>query len=141
MLQQYLFLREEKLQNNLSAVIANKEGKELCFRNLCHRFLFHSFPIFKSFWYLRVFAWLIGFTDWCSTGCLAEFSAKECFFCYSFFFNIFLLIITYQDFEKCNGIMEVADLLRDKQVDENLRYCFFIVLFILVLCCLIGHAC
>ncbi|CAJ1934097.1 unnamed protein product [Sphenostylis stenocarpa] len=25
------------------------------------------------------------------------------------------------DFEKCNGIMEVADLLRDKQVDENLR--------------------
>ncbi|GAU43487.1 hypothetical protein TSUD_91970 [Trifolium subterraneum] len=25
------------------------------------------------------------------------------------------------DFEKCNGIMEVADLIRDKQVDENLR--------------------
>ncbi|RDX70717.1 hypothetical protein CR513_50010, partial [Mucuna pruriens] len=25
------------------------------------------------------------------------------------------------DFETCNGIMEVADLLRDKQVDENLR--------------------
>ncbi|WVZ02768.1 hypothetical protein V8G54_023574 [Vigna mungo] len=25
------------------------------------------------------------------------------------------------DFEKCNGIIEVADLLRDKQVDENLR--------------------
>ncbi|KAG4988304.1 hypothetical protein JHK84_030869 [Glycine max] len=26
-----------------------------------------------------------------------------------------------QDFEKCSGIMEVADLLRDKQLDENLR--------------------
>ncbi|RYR69547.1 hypothetical protein Ahy_A03g016102 isoform B [Arachis hypogaea] len=25
------------------------------------------------------------------------------------------------DFEKCSGIMEVADLIRDKQVDENLR--------------------
>ncbi|KAK4256075.1 hypothetical protein QN277_008988 [Acacia crassicarpa] len=25
------------------------------------------------------------------------------------------------DFEKCNGIMEVADLIRDKQADENLR--------------------
>ncbi|OIW08795.1 hypothetical protein TanjilG_16376 [Lupinus angustifolius] len=25
------------------------------------------------------------------------------------------------DFEECNGIMEVADLIRDKQVDENLR--------------------
>ena len=25
------------------------------------------------------------------------------------------------DFEKCNGIMEVADLIRDRQVDENLR--------------------
>ncbi|XP_019450882.1 PREDICTED: uncharacterized protein LOC109353148 isoform X3 [Lupinus angustifolius] len=28
------------------------------------------------------------------------------------------------DFEECNGIMEVADLIRDKQVDENLRLCF-----------------
>ncbi|RZB79365.1 hypothetical protein D0Y65_029588 [Glycine soja] len=39
------------------------------------------------------------------------------------------------DFEKCSGIMEVADLLRDKQLDENLRYCCFLQLvsFILML--------
>lgn len=45
------------------------------------------------------------------------------------------MIITYQDFEKCNGIMEVADLIRDKQADENLRYCFLLqpVSFILML--------
>ncbi|KAK7263992.1 hypothetical protein RJT34_31593 [Clitoria ternatea] len=29
--------------------------------------------------------------------------------------------LNQMDFEKCNGIMEVADLIRDKQVDENLR--------------------
>lgn len=32
--------------------------------------------------------------------------------------------LTSQDFETCNGIEEVAHLLRDKQLDENLRYPF-----------------
>lgn len=33
-----------------------------------------------------------------------------------------------QDFEACNGIEEVTELIRDKQVDENLRF------FVLFLC-------
>lgn len=40
-----------------------------------------------------------------------------------------------QDFEVCNGIEEVTVLIRDKQVDENLRYSwlFFIsILFLLI---------
>lgn len=31
-------------------------------------------------------------------------------------------LILYQDFELCEGIEEVAHLIRDKQVDDNLRY-------------------
>lgn len=53
-----------------------------------------------------------------------------------YFLKLFsVLIIIYQDFEKYNGITEVADLIRDKQVDENLRYCFLLqpVSFILML--------
>lgn len=34
----------------------------------------------------------------------------------------------YQDFEACNGIEEVAELIRDKQVDENLRFLFYLLL-------------
>lgn len=55
------------------------------------------------------------------------------------------------DFEACNGIEEVAEIIRDKQVDENLRFlslffCFILpptvfslCLFCLVSCCLQTH--
>ena len=36
-----------------------------------------------------------------------------------------MFAIFRQDFEACNGIEEVAELIRDKQVDENLRFVFF----------------
>lgn len=35
----------------------------------------------------------------------------------------------YQDFEACNGIEEVAELIRDKQADENLRFPFCLPFF------------
>jgi hypothetical protein len=81
-------------------------------------------------------------SDWHSSWILILILILESWFAevhsLSLLFVIFLslLIITYQDFEKCNGIMEVANLIRDKQVDENLRYCFFLlqpVSFILML--------
>ena len=36
--------------------------------------------------------------------------------------NMKCISTLYQDFESCDGIEEVAHLIRDKQLDENLRY-------------------